>query len=465
MKTVFTLLTVFLFTFSPEAQIIGFWTPPVALTDSTSDNSNPVVVVLQDELYMIYNKYDEPYREVWWRKISEPMTEEQMLVGGWPEIDYRNPQIVYNFLVCEINLQGQYDLFGFRIDTSGLLDSGFQITNTGYDENSFNVYNDYYEGLCCWVGEGSIYVAEPQVIQDTLFLTDIQIVDSGECYDPVNWWNYIAWRKIENNESHVYYSEKSWPSYQWSNPEAVIDTGNNFNLSLSIFAPVIGTEPNLWWEANNKIYKGDLDGGLSFYCPEIPGVDKYHDPTAFEIIWLTDYYDGVYSFVGETGTIGDIYIVDEEMSNYILNITDDPNIDKDPRLFIGRPTYEYSTFYEIIDIWQKEINGHDVLYGSFALYNVVIGNIDKNELSQLKIFPDPVSDQMTIQFNLNGSAMTSCDISILNNCGIMVDEIKTVNLLSHVNKVIWNKGDLPTGVYYVLVRTKNETLTEKFIIH
>ncbi len=141
---------------------------------------------------------------------------------------------------------------------------------------------------------------------------------------------------------------------------------------------------------------------------------------------VTDYISDLYSFVGETDSVRDIFIVDEYVSGYVLNITEDTYFNKNPRLFLGRNVFGYDDF-EIINIWQTVINGHDVLYYSYARYNVVIGNVDKNEISNLKIFPDPVSDQMTIQFNLNGLALSSCDISILNNCGIKVDEIKIDN--------------------------------------
>jgi len=464
MKTAIHFIAMILYTLPLYSQIIGSWSSPTALTDSTSDNSNPVLIVWENEVYMIYNKYSEPNREIWWRKISEPMSEEEMLVGGWPEVDYRNPQIVNNFLVCEINLLGQYDLFGFRIDTSGLLDSGFQITNTEYDENAFNGYNSFYPGICCWESEGNIYVAEPQVIQDTLILADITLIDSVNCSDPVCLPGYVAWQKIENNESHIYYSENVWPNYQWSDPEIIVDTGNNINLSLSINVPEIGGEWYLWWEANNKIYFSDVFGGNWYYSPEIPGVENYHEPTAFEISYLTDNYYGVYSFVGETGTVSDIYIVDEQASNYILNITNDTNPDKNPRFFIGRKMYEYSNYYEILNIWQKEINGNDVLYFSSAWYNLVIGNVDDKEMIHVNIFPNPVSKGSSIQISFSESIAEDYSISILNNQGQKVDNIRVERKKSNIITINWEISDLLVGIYYLVIETKNETFVEKFIV-
>jgi hypothetical protein len=465
MKTIIPFITLILFTLPLYSQIMGSWSSPLAITDSTSDNSNPVVVVWYDELYLFYNKYDEPYRNVWWKKISEPMTEEQMLFGVWPELDYRNPQMLFNnFLILEINVfDGEYDIFAAKVDTTGIVGDFFPLTNTPYDENSFFGYNSY-SGICCWEGEGNIYLAEPQISEDTLILAEIELIDSGNCYDPVCQEGYVTWRKVESNESHIYYSEKNWSTNQWSDPAAIIDTGNNINLALSISVPELyGWGYNISWEAKDKIYFTDLDGGIPTF-PEIPGIEKYHEPDAFNIIWLTDYISDLYSFVGETDSVRDIYIVDEEVSNYILNITNDPNIDKNPRFFIGRPTYEYSTFYEIINIWQKEINGNDVLYFSSSLYNVVIGNTLENDMTHVTIFPNPAPQGSFLQINFSEVIADDFNISILNNHGQIVDEFNVEKNNSKEISVGWNKGNLPAGIYYLVVRTKNETFTEKFII-
>lgn len=60
MKKLIVILSILLFAFSLKSQIIEDWTPAVALTDSLSFNSNPVVVVLVDnsssEVFMIYEK-------------------------------------------------------------------------------------------------------------------------------------------------------------------------------------------------------------------------------------------------------------------------------------------------------------------------------------------------------------------------------------------------------------------------
>lgn len=469
MKKPILILLILSFAFSPKSQIVEDWAIPVALTDSIENNSNPIVIVLQDngvdELYMFYNKYDEPYREIWWRKISEPMSEEQMFLGVWPEVDYRNPQILLNnFLIFECNVYGNYDLFGARFNENGLLGDIFQITNTENDENSFFIINSYYTNTCCWESEGNILTAELEQSQDTLKLEDIEIIDSGDCFDPVCQENYIVWRKVENNESHIYYSEKNWSTNQWSDPEAIIDTGNNINQSLSI-APIPEFEEgyNLCWQSDNKIYFSDLHGNY-IYSPTIPGVENYYEPTAYNYMFITDNFPGFYSFAGETASTRDIYIMDDYVSSNILKITDDSQLNKNPRLFTGRNTYGYD-HYEIVNIWQTEINGYDVLYCSYAVYNVVIGGMNENQLPQLNIYPNPFTESLNIDFLPSELEMVNLEIYTLNGERILSREIdgqkNTLRSISWNPKKDWKS--LSQGVYFVKLTQGKSSIVRKVV--
>ncbi len=63
----------------------------------------------------------------------------------------------------------------------------------------------------------------------------------------------------------------------------------------------------------------------------------------------------------------------------------------------------------------------------------------------IRIFPNPVSNQTSISINLSEIAGSDFTISVLNNCGIKVDEIKFENTPSTKNEFTWNKGNLPAG--------------------
>ena len=93
-------------------------------------------------------------------------------------------------------------------------------------------------------------------------------------------------------------------------------------------------------------------------------------------------------------------------------------------------------------------------------------NIVENDYNSplISVFPDPVINQATFYINLKDEICKNVEMTIWNNSGIKVDELRYEKQLSDDFKITWSKGKLPAGVYYLVLKTKNETLTEKFII-
>jgi hypothetical protein len=469
MKRIVIVCSILLIAMLVKSQMVEDWTSPIALTDSLSYNSNPVVFCFNEfgegDFMMVYEKRQSPDgpAQIWWQNISDASSEEQMLIGNISEADYRNPQFVwFSFLVFESNINGNYDLFGVKLDNNGLAGNIIQLTNTELDESSFCWYLDWDQDNCCWDYGGEIRVSELIYNQDSLSLLGYDILDSGDSHDPLFNWNYVVWRKIENNESHIYYSERTWPNYQWSEPDTIISINDNINLSFSTSVIYWGIYYvyDLCWQDDSNIYFTDPGGYYPASSPDIPGIEGYFEPTAFNLVMWSDNMPELYSFAGQTGPERDIYIVDEYFTGYVLNITNDEHINKNPRLFCG---WTMENYYQIINIWQTEINGYDVLFESSAVY-FATGGINENSKNQLNVFPNPVKDKAIIQFNVNEAIKSSIEISIFNNYGIRVDEIKIENQVSQGNKVTWNKGNLPAGIYFLVVRTDDEKFTKKFIV-
>ncbi len=87
-----------------------------------------------------------------------------------------------------------------------------------------------------------------------------------------------------------------------------------------------------------------------------------------------------------------------------------------------------------------------------------------DQYGSINVFPNPVKDRTTIKANLPDLIGNNNSIIVLNNHGQKVDEIKFENNSSREFETKWNKGDLPAGVYYLVIKTKKERLTKKFII-
>jgi hypothetical protein len=82
----------------------------------------------------------------------------------------------------------------------------------------------------------------------------------------------------------------------------------------------------------------------------------------------------------------------------------------------------------------------------------------------LDIFPNPVTSQTTIKVNLTESSATNNSILIYNNEGLKVDDIQIAQNLSGGIEINWDKGDLPSGIYFMVIKTKSGLLSKKIII-
>ena len=83
--------------------------------------------------------------------------------------------------------------------------------------------------------------------------------------------------------------------------------------------------------------------------------------------------------------------------------------------------------------------------------------------SYLKLYPNPSTGNVTIEYNLNKSELV--EISLHDNFGKLVYSLK--NRAPHdagVYKITFNGVELPAGIYFCTLRTENGQKTEKLLI-
>jgi hypothetical protein len=83
----------------------------------------------------------------------------------------------------------------------------------------------------------------------------------------------------------------------------------------------------------------------------------------------------------------------------------------------------------------------------------------------VELFPNPVTDETHIRISLPVQVeKEDIRIEIMNNNGIKVDEIVLDE--KPENKIIidWNKNYLSSGIYYLVIRTGHELISEKFVV-
>lgn len=444
------------------------WSEPLPLTDSVSFNSHPAIAVTPDfglsQLYLFYEKQftmDSP-KQIWVKKISEPMGVETVVFANDTFI-YRNPMVIgSNFLIFESNVHGNFDILGIKFDEFGNFDEPFQLTNTPADEKSFFGRAKYGTPYCCWEYNGKILASDLIYTSDTLQFSEIDTIDTGNCHDPVRTDNYIAWRKIEDNESHVYSSSKGWPLFQWSDPDTVFTKGNNINLSIADANADEGWI--ICWENADSIIFMNIDYNPELISPDFNGIDSYHQPSAFNMYIIVDYFPELYSFNGNSGNQSDIYIVDIMYSLDPINVSNDLENNSNPKLFCGRH-FPYS--FEVLNIWQTHENGYEVLYKSDANYlwgATAETNSNNNQLS-LSVSPCPFYRDLKVNFYLPENFQFALDI--YNMQGNLIKRMLSTSASRGFQSLHWvplNDGiNLSEGVYFVKLTQGKSSIVQKVV--
>ncbi len=90
-----------------------------------------------------------------------------------------------------------------------------------------------------------------------------------------------------------------------------------------------------------------------------------------------------------------------------------------------------------------------------------IAAIEKEEISNLIVFPNPMSSEGKIGFELNSNSDVT--ISIYDLQGKIVNNIKRTNMTSGKHVIPFNVMDLSNGTYIVTLKTKNSSEVIKFI--
>jgi hypothetical protein len=468
----FTIIILFLsIPFFLNAQFCE-WTDPVALTDSVSFNTNPNIIITDDyysgDVFMFYEKKwnEDSTKQIYMRNITS-MSDEQLAVGDGI-FEFRNPQLYKTgysncryFLIYESDLTGNFDLYGIEFFEDATFSVPFCLTETEYDENSCYIGDDYYN--VTWEADEKIKVSTFFLVSDTLQFNEIITIDTNACFEPVSSYEFIVWRKIEEDSSHIYSSSYNYSSGEWSEPDTVYTSGHNINLSMST-----GMDywcfPVICWENSSNIICYDLWEHDTLF-PEYPGITEYNYPSMFNYDYfvLNNFYPYILTYSSGVSDESEIYSYTEFYGNE--NISNNNYADIYPRLFYGR-TFMY--YYDVLNIWQSYRNEHIVLY--ISKISISYGSISENYLNEkdnlLSVIPNPFSNCLKIKCYLSNNS--SAIVKIYNLYG---QEIKHFNISD--NKKGWhtlhwepgngNSTDIPKGIYTVLFQQGNIRQAQKVI--
>jgi hypothetical protein len=77
-------------------------------------------------------------------------------------------------------------------------------------------------------------------------------------------------------------------------------------------------------------------------------------------------------------------------------------------------------------------------------------------------YPNPFNPSVTLRFNIEAHGYTS--LYIYDITGRLVEILVDRKLESGKHEVIWDAGNLPSGIYFVQLKSGEKTITQKLTL-
>ena len=106
--------------------------------------------------------------------------------------------------------------------------------------------------------------------------------------------------------------------------------------------------------------------------------------------------------------------------------------------------------------------GNDVVFVGFESDTTTSVQFLQNEEIALTVFPNPVTDQSYIEFELENDL--DLNLQIMDNQGRLIKTLLTGSQPSGKHKVLLAGSDLPSGIYHLSLQTRSATVTRKLVI-
>jgi len=454
-----------------------YWNNAASLTDSVTDNINPVISFVtfpEDGFYMFWEKSAEEtstaiYAQDFYGENSEPQS-----VLSDEGVHYRHPQPVYTkkdqsqdslfYLFYESDEAGYNNIY-YRIYN----ESGFtapQPLTASTAEKTNLICNNY--GSIVWMEQNRIMHIKLNTYYHTF--DNPVVIDSGNCrslslvQEMFIDYPEVAWIKEADDSSRIMVRKySSWDS-SWMEPQNIFTAPQCRHLSLS---PGFGMQDVLTWDyfdgtswrifyyslITGDTYQSEFDAPLPFYpffySGYIPVSSRWFDAGFTSVI---------YNDAGSYSVYNSPYEVETSFDQY-QNVSGSADTLQHTQIFTGKMV---GCNQYLINIWEQQVNDHWQL--KYAETSVCLSDINENEISvmDLNIYPNPFSEETTISFSLEAPAdikLTVWDLS-----GKMISTIVLGRLNAGQHKYSWNGRLNNPGMYLVKLQSGLTVTTQKIIL-
>jgi len=391
-------LTIFLKIGNLTAQNCGYWSEPVPLSDSLSDNRNATLANIpggSPNFYVFWNRLMEDYNsEIVYVDIYNPDVPQLIVSGNGSTVS--NPQVIplsygnppADSLACVF-----YHAFGpggvhhnyYVVMTNSGFTAPVPFAGSPYNESHLRVSPG---GGIVWQQDGNILFTRLHYDNTGLYFEPVVYIDAGECRNPdiqnTDFYTreqYIAWEKGSPDNPEIWYSSWSYENNAWGAPVLLFGDGHHSNLRFSKGTHwLLGALPILGSDKVDSTGQYQVSGYDFYFQDEF--ISEFTQSEAFQPDFFTidlitqDYWDmGYLSFKHNEGNNNsDIFSSDygylqPEFFNY-CRIDSSALPDVNPQLFQGA---WHGNYFDLVCIWESWRNGPWQLFSSTT--PVVIGSV------------------------------------------------------------------------------------------
>ncbi len=467
-------------------QWITDWSYPVAVTDSSTDNTNPVVINIEEsnELLMVYEKQEDEsnMKKLYMRIISDPSSME-LPVFQYDEFNYSEPHLIHSynqyyelnyFLFFLSDKSGNFEIYYSVLGETGGFSDPVNLTNTVSDEQELYIHNDsYYDPfLICWIGSGNVYSGIVNNLEGLCSLSDINLIDSVNCSSPVcntdNWYCSVSYLKEQDTDDvQVWRRAGSLYNNTWEEPVHLSQEGKNENLVVDAYSWTgyfFWTNDSLVYLFNpnyNSIESGYFSGLTGFNSVSVFSIPIFtetqnhlvityngHNSEGANSIWLCETMEIVPSM---------------DWCNEFIPFT---SADAESFFFQGREVnYWGSTHHELVLLTKNRAQNHHVIYWSSRLYDIagkIDGHPDEISCPRLEIRYSDSDCGFGIRYFSDSESQHF--IRLVNSAGNIIFSSASLKMNSGWNELDLSKfPTLSPGLYFVHICSQNGRVEERFI--
>ncbi len=480
-KVILSVLVLFFLITSPLFCQWDYWSNPVAITDSLSDNTNPVIR---------YVSLEEPGYYIFWEKSPDTLstaiyyknfyqTDEPHIFMTTNGVHYTNPQLIETsyyqsgdtlfYVFYESDEEGYNNIFYRVYNENGFTEPRALTEST--EEKTNLLCNNF--GRIVWMEQNRIMHAKLNIY--THIIEEVVVIDSGNCTFPSviqaddDWMGYdvpaVAWIKEVNDSSRIMVRKYNQQN-GWLEPEVLFTGSQCLNLS---FCTGIGPPEILSWDYFNDtswhVVHYDLQDNLT-YIPEFDRNEPFYPKFYSGIIPVTRWFDvGICSIVYTHADSTDIYTSPFYYGVWALfedyqNVSKSDNLVRYPKIISGKVIGCNQYF---INIWEEQVNNHWQL--KYVTAHECLSMVEEKNLPSLldlRINPNPVSEETNISFLLDRPS--DVVLSIRDLSGKLVSTVASGKLNAGQYVYEWNGASLPPGIYIVILQNCSVVTTKKLIL-